>query len=280
MYPNYKFELRQYSINPVIDVPVAYYFKNKGLLRTLGGIVSDLFRFRLKFSYNRFPVLFGLKKDPYDNFKWIINRQKTTETRFNVFFLIGNLTTYDKNNSLNKKQFVSLIKSVADYCNVGIKASYMALDSMAVLKSEKRQMDGVLNFVTTSARSSFSKVNLPTTYRNYIDLEITSDYTMGYPKTIGFRAGTCTPFLFYDLDYEIQTPLMIHPYQLMDFALLKKASFLDKKETLLQAISEVKKVDGTFTFVFHNYAFSPLKKWTDFKALFNIIIDTSNDISS
>ena len=277
-YPNFEFDTRHFSINPVIDVPVAYYFKNKGFLRTIGGIVSDLARFRLKFFYNRFPVLFGFKKDPYDNFKWIINRQKTSQSKFNVFFLIGNLTTYDKNNSINKKQFVSLIKSVADYCNVGIKASYMALDSMSILKAEKRQMDGVVNAVTTSARSSFSKVNLPMTYRNYIDLEINSDYTMGYPKSIGFRAGTCTPFLFYDLDYEIQTPLMIHPFQLMDFVLLKHASFLDKKETLLQAISEVKKVNGTFTFVFHNYAFSSIKKWSHFKSLFNIILDTSNDI--
>ena len=161
-----------------------------------------------------FLYYLGLKKDPYDNFKWIINRQKTTQTKFNVFFLIGRLTTYDKNNSINKKEFVSLIKSVADYCNVGIKASYMALDSMAILKSEKRQMDAVLNSVTTSVRSSFSKVNLPSTYRNYIDLEINEDYTMGYPDSIGFRAGTCTPFLFYDLDYEIQTPLLIHPFSI------------------------------------------------------------------
>ena len=173
-----------------------------------------------------------------------------------------------------------MIKSLADYCNVGIKASYMALDSIEVMKSEKRQMDAIVNFVTTSARSSFSKVNLPTTYRNFIDLEINADYTMGYPDSIGFRAGTCTPFLFYDLDYEIQTPLMIHPFQLMDFVLLKHASFLDKKETLLKAISEVKKVNGRFTFIFHNYAFSSFKRWSDFKSLFNIILDSSNDISS
>lgn len=279
-YPKHKLDSRHFSINPVIDVPVAYYFKNKGFLRTIGGIGSDLFRFRFKFLYDRFPVLFGLKKDPYDNFKWIINRQKTTQTKFNVFFLIGNLTTYDKNNSINKKEFVSLIKSIADYCNVGIKASYMALDSMAILKSEKRQMDAVVNSVTTSVRSSFSKVNLPSTYRNYIDLEIYEDYTMGYPDSIGFRAGTCTPFLFYDLDYEIQTPLLIHPFQLMDFVLLKHTSFLDKKETLLKAISEVKKVNGRFTFIFHNYAFSSTKRWSDFKSLFNIILDSSNDISS
>ena len=278
-FPNYEFETRKFSIHPVIDVPVAYYFKNKGLLRTFGETLSDLFSFRFKFIYDRFSVLFGFKKDPYDNFKWIINRQKICKTKFNVFFLIGDYTTYDKNISINKKQFVSLIKSVADYCTVGIKASYMALDSMAILKSEKRLMDGVVNTLTTAARSSFSKVNLPNTYRNYIDLEIYSDFTMGYADTIGFRAGTCTPFLFYDLDYEIQTPLKIHPYQLMDFALLKHSSLLDKKETLLKAILEVQKVNGSFTFIFHNYAFSAIPRWADFKYLFNIILETPNEIS-
>ena len=75
-FPNYEFETRKFSIHPVIDVPVAYYFKNKGLLRTFGETLSDLFSFRFKFIYDRFSVLFGFKKDPYDNFKWIINRQK------------------------------------------------------------------------------------------------------------------------------------------------------------------------------------------------------------
>ena len=174
-YPNYQFESRAYSMQPVIDVPVAYYYKSKGFLRTLGESLTDLFSLRFKLLYDRFSVLFGFKKDPYDNFKWIINRQKSTQTKFNVFFLIGEFTTYDKNNSLNKKQFVSLIKSIADYCYVGIKASYMALDSLDILKSEKIQMDAVTNTVTSSARSSFSKINIPTTYRNYIDLEIHSE---------------------------------------------------------------------------------------------------------
>ena len=278
-FPKYEFKTRKFSLNPVIDVPVAYYFKNKGLLRTMGETISDLFSFRFKVIYDRFLVLFGFKKDPYDNFNWIINRQRACDIKFNVFFLIGDFNTYDKNNSTNKKQFISLIKSISDYCNVGIKASYMALESLAVLKSEKRLMDSIINTDTTTVRSSFSKINLPSTYRNYIDLEIYSDYTMGYADTIGFRAGTCTPFLFYDLDYEIQTPLKIYPYQLMDFSLLKHTSFLDKKETLLNAVSEVKKVNGLFTFVFHNYALSSIPRWADFKSLFNIILETNNEIS-
>lgn len=279
-FPEATFQKRNFSIYPIIDVPMAYFFKNKGLLRTLGGVLSDLVQFRFKMFYDRFVVLFGLKKDPYNTFNWIINRQKKSKEKFHVFFLVGDYSTYDKSINLNKKEFVAQIKSVRDYCNVGLKTSFLALDDFEKLKQEKCRLDAVLNFNSTTSRASFSKVNIPVTYRYYLDLEINSDFSMGYPDTIGFRASTCTPFLFYDLDFEVQTPLMIYPYQLMDFSLLKYRSFLDKKETLESAIQEVKKVNGVFTPVFHNYTFSGLERWADFKSLFNIILDSTTDVSS
>lgn len=279
-FPDIEFGTRPYEIQPIIDVPMAYYFKNKGLFRTLGGAISDLINFRFKLFYDRFFVLFGFKKDPYDNFKWIINRQKVSPTKFHLFFLVGDYTTYDKNISLNKKAFLALIKSMRDYCKVGLKSSFSALDDLEILSLEKNRLDGVLNCKIDGVRGSFSKVNLPITYRNYVDMEIYDDFSMGYPDTIGFRAGTCTPFLFYDIDYEIQTPLLIHPYQMMDFSLLQYTSFLDKKESLLKVIEEVKQVGGVFTPVFHNYSFSPLNRWKDFKTLFNIILDSKTDVST
>ena len=51
-----------------IDEGIESYFKNKGLMRSLGGVFSDLINFRYQLSYDRLFVLFGLKKDPYDNF--------------------------------------------------------------------------------------------------------------------------------------------------------------------------------------------------------------------
>ena len=50
-------------------------------------------------------------------------------------------------------------------------------------------------------------VHLPDVPRHLVELEIQRDFTMVYRNAIGFRAGTCTPFLFYDLDFEIKTPL-------------------------------------------------------------------------
>jgi hypothetical protein len=276
-FPNYQFEEKRYNVNPVIDIPMAYYFKNKGLMRTIGGTLSDLFRLKLRQLYQRYLVILGLKKDPYDTFNWIINKQKKVKTKFQVFFLIGDFSTYDKNISVNKKGFVSLIKSIADYCKVGLKVSFFALDTFDILKIEKSNIESIINTQLVSSRNSFNKLNLPNCYRNLVNLEVKEDYSMGYVNCIGFRAGTCSPFLFYDLDYEVQTPLMIHSFHVMDYALLKTKSQLDKKETLQKLIREVKQVNGTFTPVFHNYTFSDEERWHGFKDLFNYILDSKNE---
>ncbi|AXT19198.1 hypothetical protein D7030_13755 [Flavobacteriaceae bacterium AU392] len=276
-FPDYKFKKRNYSIDPIIDVPMAYYFKQKGIMRTLGGVLGDIVRFKPKQLYYRFSVLLKFKKDPYDTFKWLINKQKQIKRKFSVFFLIGDYSTYDKNININKKEFVSLIKSINDYCRVGLKVSYFGLEDVEVLKKEKYNMESIINTSLEVSRHSFSKLNLPNAYRNLIDLEIKEDYTMGYVNEIGFRAGTCTPFLFYDMDYEIQTPLLINPYHLMDYSLLKNISFLDKKETLQRIMNEVKRVNGTFTPIFHNYSLNDYQRWESFKELFTFILDSIDE---
>lgn len=275
-FPEFVFPNRTYSIKPVIDVPSAYNFKLKGIMRTIGGAIKDLFRLRFKNLYQRFLVVFGLKHDPFDTFKYIINKQKQTKYKFHFFFLIGGYSTYDKGINANKKKFISLIKQVADYCTVGLKISFFAIDNSAILKKEKKQMEAIINTSLTASRQSYSKLNLPESYRNLIELEINEDYTMGYVNHIGFRAGSCTPFLFYDLDYEIQTPLKINSYHLMDYALLKNRSLLDKKKVLNEVINEVKQVNGEFVPVFHNHTFSDANTWKGFKELFNIILDSTN----
>ena len=275
-FPDFNFPDKKYSVKPVIDVPSPYDYRMKGILRSVGGFVKDIFTFRFKNLYTRVIVLLGFKRDPFDVFKYLINRQKKTRSKFVFFFLIGSFSTYDKGVNINKKKYISLIKHVADYCMVGLKTSYFSIEDKTILKKEKYKMEEIINTSLVATRQSFSKLNLPESYRNLIELEVKEDYTMGYINQIGFRAGSCTPFLFYDLDYEIQTPLKIYPYQLMDFTLLKTKSLLDKKQVLMKIINEVKQVNGTFIPVFHNYTFSSNLKWKGFKELFNIVLDSDS----
>ncbi len=276
-FPNFHFPERTYSIKPIIDVPCAYNFRLKGIMRTIGGIVKDFFGLKLKTLYNRFAVLFGFKHDPFDTFKYIINKQKQTKFKFWFFFLIGGYSTYDKGTNPNNKAFKSLIKHIADYCHVGLKVSFFGIEDIGVLKKEKERMESIINTSLVATRQSYSKLNFPESYRNLVELEIKEDYTMGYVNQVGFRAGSCTPFLFYDLDYETQTPLMINAYHLMDYALLKYRSLLDKKKALNEIISEIKEVNGQFVPVFHNYTFGNVNRWQGFKELFNIILDSAHE---
>lgn len=276
-YPDFIFPERHYKIKPVIDVPTAYAYKLKGIMRTFGGTLRDVSMFKLKKIYQRYMVLFGLQNDPYDAFKYITNKQKQTKSKFIFFFLIGNLSTYDKNINSQKAKFKSLIKQVGDYSRIGLKASYFALENKTILKEEKLKIESIINQELQASRHSFSKLNLPESYRNLVELEIPEDYTMGYIKHIGFRAGTCTPFFFYDLDYEIQTPLRINTYHVLDYALLKYQSLLDKKMMLTRVINEVKKVNGEFVSVLHNYTFGTEDTWKGYKELFNIILDSENE---
>ena len=276
-FPNIIFTDRKFKLKTIIDVPSVFYYKNKGFLRTIGGVFTDLIRFNLKNIYTRFLVIFRLKKDPYDTFNWIINKQKQVTDKFLFFFLVGKFSTYDKNISLIKQPFINIIKLVSDYSKIGLKLSFFALSNLDILKNEKADIESITNRDLTISRNSFSKVNLPINYRNLIKLNIQEDYTMGYVNKTGFRASTCTPFLFYDIDNDIQTPLLISPYNLMDYSLLKINSFLDKKEKVIALIEKVKSVNGTFTSVFHNYSFSNEIRWNRFKEIFEIIINSKND---
>src|SRR5690606_37918224 len=200
-----------------------------------------------------------------------------SDVRFLLFFLVGDYSTYDKGIDPQQKEVVTLVKQVADYCEVALLVSYLALDDAAMLNGDKKGMETILNTELTASRQSFSTLNYPESYRNLVEFEILEDYTMGYVNHAGFRAGTCTPFFFYDLDYEIQTPLKITSYHLLDYSLLKINSLLDKKKALNELINEVKKVNGEFVPVFHNYTFSDVDRWKGYKELFNIILESANE---
>jgi hypothetical protein len=267
-FPNIEFQERTFVLQPIIDVPLAYQYKSREFIRTLVGILRDTYQFEFRKIVERIRVLLGLKRDPYDTFKWIVNTHKTKSVKPIFFFLLADFSNHDRNINFKNADFTRLIKSIGDYAKVGLKVSYAALDNLKLLKIEKQRIEAILNRPVELSRNSFTKVNLPFTYRNLIDVEISEDYTLGYTTDAGFRAGTCTPFYFYDIDYEIQTPLKINSFHMLDYMLLKEETMQAKVDAFLKIIKEVKRVNGKFSPVFHNYTFSENKQWNGFKKIY------------
>ncbi len=273
-FPDFEHSTREYQYISTIDVDNAFAYKHKSFVRTIGGFLKDASQFKIFTIWDRLAVLFNIKKDPFDTFKAIIECKKTHQVRTIFFFLIGDYTTYDTNVSSSKRKFKLLIKDMVDYARVGLHPSYYTMNNGVLLKKEKERLESITNMPIKRSRQHFLRVSLPETYQKLIDLEIEEDYSMGYASHTGFRASTCTPFYFYDLDFEIQTPLKIFPFALIDSTLNDYLKLTAKQSLgkIRDLKNEVKSVNGIFITVFHNESLSNYQRWKGWRRVYNSML--------
>ncbi|MEX6627441.1 polysaccharide deacetylase family protein [Tenacibaculum salmonis] len=270
-FPDYEHATRKYEYISTIDVDNAFAYKHKSFIRTIGGFLKDASQLKIFTIWDRFAVVFNIKKDPFDTFKSILELKKIYKVRTVFFFLIGDYTTFDTNVSASKTKFKLLIKDMVDYARVGLHPSYHTMSDNVLLKKEKERLENIINMPIKRSRQHFLRLSLPETYQNLIDLEIAEDYSMGYTSHSGFRASTCTPFYFYDLAFEIQTPLKVFPFALIDTTLNDYMKLTPKQSLgkIRDLKNEVKAVNGVFITVFHNESLSNYQRWRGWRRLYS-----------
>lgn len=252
-----------YSFVPTIDIDAAWAYCQKGFARSAGGLANTILALDFNQLAERIRVLTGFQKDPFDTYDFQIDLHRKYSLNPVYFILFADYGHNDKNIPVNNKKFQTLIKSIADRAELGIHPSYNSNDSFKKLKEEVSRLSKVLNREITKSRQHFLKLQLPITYRNLINLDITDDYTMGFAAQPGFRAGICTSFNFFDLDMDAETHLRIHPFTLMDGTLrdYMNLSASEAMKTISPLISEVKAVKGTFISLWHNESLSNSGRW-------------------
>ncbi|SHJ79064.1 hypothetical protein SAMN04488007_1445 [Maribacter aquivivus] len=251
-FPDLEYKNKSYDFISVIDVATSHCYANRGVIRGLAGMLMDIGTFKLKRVYDRIAVALNRQKDPYDNYAELIALHKKYNVKCNFFFQYADYSKYDKNVSTNSIKFKSLIKYVADYVPVSLAASYSSFSDLELLKKEKANLEVVINRPVNNCKMRYNRVDVPQTYRNLIAAEFTNDYTMGYTFELGFRAGTCTPFQFYDIPLEVKQPIKVHPFAIHDISLSK----IKKDQEVLRQVqlitNEVSKVNGTLITMFSN----------------------------
>ncbi len=275
VYPSFEAPVRNYEFITTIDVDNAYAYKEKGFVRMLMGYAKSLLTFNAGDIKDRTKTLLGLQQDPYDTFEYQEKLVKEQGLTFIYFFLLGDYGVNDKNIPVSNKKFQSLIKSVSDHSKIGIHPSFASNENFKLLEKEVGRLSKIINREIWRSRQHFLKLNLPETYRNLIELDITDDFTMGYASNYGFRAGLCTPFYFYDLDLEVETRLKIHPFAIME-GTLKYYMEIGPEHAIVhykRLIDEVKMVNGQFISLWHNDSLNDYKQWKGWRAVFEEMIE-------
>ncbi|MBO6830217.1 polysaccharide deacetylase family protein [Flagellimonas sp.] len=251
-FPDLETKEKSYSFTSIINVTTSHAYAMRGISRTLGGFLLDLGNFRFREIWERFSVLLRIKKDPYDNFFDLVEIHKKFPIKTMFFFQFAKHSAHDKNVATTNNRFRYLIKSIADYSIVSLSTSFVSTSDKNVLREEKKQLGNLINRPISYARLRYNKVNVPATYRNLVETEFTDDFSMGYTHEIGFRAGTCTPFYFYDINTEVRQPIKIHPFAMHDYALVKYKTKEEVFEKMDRVYRLVKQVKGDFVLVFSN----------------------------
>ena len=273
-HPDLEVIFPTYNYISTIDIDNAFYYLEKGFVRSLAGFFASFFSFDFNGIQQRFAVLLGKQKDPYDTYDAQLKLQKEYNLKVIYFILLADYGLNDKNISFTKRKFQLLIKRLADYASIGIHPSYGSNTNFAKLPKEIKRLEGITKREVTKSRQHFLKLTLPETYNQLVDFGIRDDYTMGFASAIGFRASICSAYTFYNLDTETILPIKIHPFAVMDATLLYYLK-LSPEQSLIQIsalIEEVKNVNGTFISLWHNDTFSNYKQWEGWESVYKEMI--------
>jgi len=260
-----------FSFLPTYDIDIAWAFKNKGLLRNTGAFIQSMVKGDWLRCTERIATLRGRQKDPFDTYEWLNQLHEKYQLKPRYFFLLAERTgRYDKNISPRLKALQSLVKEHVMRYPVGIHPSWRSGDDKTLLKEEIETLARMTGNKVLSSRQHYIRFTLPETFRRLIDQGIKFDFSMGYGSINGFRASVASPFYWYDLEKEEQTPLLLSP-----FCYMEANSFYEQRYSPLQALKElnhyynaVKTVNGTFIMIWHNHFLGTDKLYTGWREVY------------
>jgi len=258
-WPKTVINAKKFEHNLTVDVDMPYAYRFKPVIYQLGGAIKDLVQLKISRLMERAYVVIGTRQDPFDSFDVFIKACDEYKNRLTFFFHVGERAKNDPASPV-LPALRDLINKLSKTSQIGLHPSYASHSDHNKLVKELQLLASTVKSPVENSRFHYVKFDLPVSFNKLIDLGITDEHSMGYPEAPGFRAGTCTPFPFYDLKEEKESILTIHPFTLMDATYIQylELSPTDALKHMLVIANRVKQVKGTLNTVWHNHLFSKI----------------------
>lgn len=267
-WPAFQVPLPVYNRQITYDIDVAWAYLHRSFFRHTYGVIRDILQGNFIAIRDRWQVLNHLKEDPFFTFSRILKIHAELGDSPVFFCLMGNKTRIDRAVGLNSGAFKQLIRDLSSKYIIGLHPSMKSGSNTEELKKEYSQLCTYAKREIIHSRQHYLLLNFPDTYHNLIEIGVKNDHSMGYASKCGFRAGTCFPFLWFDIEKDICTELTVHPFQAMDVTFWVYGQNTEEKilSELKDIENQCRAVGGTFTFIAHNSSFSgpgTWQKWED-----------------
>jgi hypothetical protein len=201
-------------------------------------------------------VITGKKADPFDVYDAVL-ADKRKNLPF-VFFLLCSTAhnRYDQPVDIHSPVFKMLVKQIEAKALVGIHPSFFSSNDLVKMQQEISDLRTIINKPVTRSRQHYLRIKFPETYRHLIAAGIDEDFSLGYSEEPGFRAGTCKPFLWYDLEKESTTKLKLFPISFLEISFKEHylKDFEGAWQQMVGIMQTVKEFSGHLMPVWHNHS--------------------------
>ncbi len=274
-FPGLLIPAQGYTFHSTFDIDHPWAYLHKGFYRVSGGLTKDILKRNWRGFFTRVKVLSRLENDPYDVFDYIARVEHKYRFKSAFFFLLGDYDRVDPNYAWDSGAFRKLVKETGKDHVIGIHPSVRSNRNNDLLKKERERFASLSGTNAENNRQHFLILHLPETYRKLAEAGIKADYSMGFASAVGFRAGTCVPFRFYDLSAEKETDLVIYPFAVMDVTLMQYMQLtpgqaIEKIQTLAQ---KIRASNGTFSTLWHNESLSETDPWKGWRMVFESLAE-------
>lgn len=278
-FPEFHFPKREYNYINSLDIDVAYSYKGKSIPIIASSVLKGLVKLDFTELKNKYNYFFNKTIDPYDTYQFITALKTKYNSKNLYFFQVGNYGKFDKNLKHTSNDFIKLIKKLHLNNSIGIHPSYNSNKSKQILSQEINRLQNILDEDITKSRQHFLKLTFPTTYENSIEMGIKEDYTLGFASKIGFRAGICNSFPFFNVSKNESTELILHPFQVMDGTLNTYMNLSPEKanKKVNDIIAAIKSVNGTFVSLWHNSSLTERNEWKNWKKVYISLVKNATN---
>ena len=270
-FPKISFKQRVFKQINTHDVDYAWKYLHHSPKVKFGSLFKKIIKGNFSEAKQQIKVLNQKEKDPYDTFDYLKDLAEKHQIETIFFWLLGDYSTFDKNHHWKNNAQKDLINNISTWAKIGIHPSYQSNFEKNKLTTEINRLEKIINQPIKKSRQHFIKLSFPHTYQQLLINEISEDFTMGFPHQLGFRAGTSTPFKWFDLSTNQQTLLKIYPFVAMDVTLKNYLKLTPKQalEEIKRLKQTIKATNGTFITLFHQSNLT--EQWIEWRNVYESI---------
>jgi peptidoglycan/xylan/chitin deacetylase (PgdA/CDA1 family) len=198
-------------------------------------------------------TLIGRRKDPFDTFGALLAHERSRRIPSTYFVMAGGRGPHEGRYRLSDA--ASRLETIAaDGHELGIHGSLRTWRDGNRLAQEITALERVVGDAVCGGRQHYLRVAVPETWVAAAASGLRYDASLGYPESIGFRGGICTPLRPFDSQRGEEIPLWVLPLTVMD-ATLQTAMGLGPEEGIqrtLDLAATVAQHHGLFVLLWHN----------------------------